>query len=291
MKIIRTDITVQVNSLLSVEKREESYFHSPFHFHPEFELVYIVESHGQRIIGNEVGHFAPGDMVLLGPEIPHIWLNHSSYQQPGNSRKAVAIVLYFHREIFSNTFYSLKETCKLNQLFQNACRGLQISGTTNQVIAQKLLAMTGKKDMELFLMFFDILNILVNSKDTSFITKETYAPFHSECTEDRLSCVLAYTKKHFRDDITLEAIARIANLTPPSFCRFFKKRMKKSFVEYLNEIRIDQACSLFLETEKSVSEVAYACGFKTPSNFNKIFRKIMGKSPRNYKEVAENLAG
>ena len=255
------------------------------------ELVYIVESHGQRIIGNEVGQFGPGDMVLLGPDIPHIWLNHSSYHQPETPGKAVAIVLYFHREIFSNTFYSQKETGRLNHLFQNASRGLQINGKTNQIIAQKLREMTGKKDMELFLGFFDILNILVNSQDTTFITRETYAPFHAECTEERLSCVLAYMKKHFRDDITLESIARIANLTPPSFCRFFKKRMKKSFVEYLNEIRIAQACSLLLETEKSVSEVAYACGFKTPSNFNKIFRKIMGKSPRNYKEVAEKLAG
>ena len=128
MKIEKTKITSYLNSSISVISREESFFKSPFHSHPELELVYIKESSGKRIIGNSVEQFVSGDMIFLGPEVPHIWLNDEIYYQGINKLKAKAIVVYFNKDIFGPVFYELKETQKINSLFNQATRGLSVGG-------------------------------------------------------------------------------------------------------------------------------------------------------------------
>jgi len=288
VKIERTEITPRLNSYISVIKREESFFQSPFHYHPEIELVYVIESHGKRIIGNSVEYFEAGDMVLLGSNIPHVWLSDEIYYKGMATLKAKAIVVYFNKEIFSQAFYELKEASKLTALFDNAVRGLRITGKTNTILANKLEKLTSKKDFDIIVGLFEILSILAASSDISFINNEVYTPISRKQHSDRISDVLNYVKVNYKDDITLTSISKIASLTPQSFCRLFKKRMKKHFLEYLNEVRISNACKLLIETDLSISEVAYDCGYKTVSNFNKLFKKIVGTTPKTYKLNAGN---
>jgi AraC-like DNA-binding protein len=288
MKIEKTKITSYLNSSISVISREESFFKSPFHSHPELELVYIKESSGKRIIGNSVEQFVSGDMIFLGPEVPHIWLNDEIYYQGINKLKAKAIVVYFNKDIFGPVFYELKETQKINSLFNQATRGLSVGGKTNELIAQKLEKLIYKKDFEIIIGLFEILGLLSESTDLTFVNNEAYVPVNDQAKNDRLSAVFEYVKENFNQDITLDEIAKIANLTPTSFCRMFKLKTKKSFVEYLNEIRVSNACKYLVGTDISISEIAYKCGYKTASNFNLLFKKLTGTTPKEYRKNAEN---
>lgn len=288
MKIEKTKITSYQNSSISVISREDSFFQAPFHSHPELELVYIKESYGKRIIGNSVAQFTAGDMVFLGSDIPHVWLNDEIYYQGISTLKAKAIVVYFSKEIFGPVFYELKETQKINSLFNQAVRGLAISGKTNELIAKKLEKLVLKKNFEIIVGLFEILSILSESKDISYVNNEVYNPINDQIKSDKISDVFDYIKDNFKQDISLIEIAKIAHLTPTSFCRMFKTKTKKSFVEYLNEIRVSNACKLLLETEMGISEIAYTCGYKTASNFNQLFKKLTGTTPKEYRKKLEN---
>lgn len=284
MKIEKTKITSYLNSSISVISREESFFQSPFHSHPELELVYIKESYGKRIVGNSVEPFKSGDMVFLGSDIPHVWLNDEIYYQGINKLEAKAIVVYFNKDLFGPTFYELKETQKINTLFNQGVRGLSVTGKTNELIAKKLEKLIKKKDFEIIIGLFEILSILSESTDLSFVNNDAYTLVNDQTKKDRLTDVFEYVKENYKEDISLITIAKIANLTPTSFCRMFKLKTKKHFVEYLNEIRVSNACKFLIETDMGMSEIAYECGFKTASNFNKLFKKLTGTTPKEYRK-------
>lgn len=286
MKLEQTKITSYTNSTVSVLNREESFFQSPFHSHPELELVYVKESFGKRIIGNSVMPFEPGDMVFLGSDLPHVWLNDEMYYQGISTLKANAIVVYFSKDIFGPAFYELKETQKINELFFQAGKGISIIGKTNKQIAKKLEKLLLKKDFEVIIGLFEILSLLSESQDRIYLNNETYSSGYQDSKKDRLSEVFQYVNENFKKDILLIEIAAIANMTPTSFCRMFKLKTKKSFVEYLNEIRVSKACKFLLETDLSMSEIAYESGYKTASNFNKLFKKFMGMTPSEFKKSA-----
>jgi AraC-like DNA-binding protein len=288
MKLEKTKITSYQNSSISVLSREESFFQAPFHSHPELELVYVKESYGKRIIGNSVAQFVPGDMVFLGSDIPHVWLNDEIYYQSISSLKAKAIVVYFNKDIFGPAFYEQKETQKIINLFSQAEKGLSIRGKTNEKIARKLEKLSTKQNFEIIVGLFEILSILSESDEIDFINSEAYSPVSSQVKNDRISDVFDYVKQNYKEEIALTEIAKIAHLTPTSFCRMFKIKTKKSFVEYLNEVRISNACKLLIETEMGVSEIAYDCGYKTASNFNQLFKKLTGTTPKEYRKKAEN---
>jgi AraC-like DNA-binding protein len=288
MKIEKTKITSHQNSSISVISREDSFFQSPFHLHPELELVYIKESFGKRIVGNSVTQFVPGDMVFLGSNIPHVWLNDEIYYQGISTLKAKAIVVYFSKDIFGPTFYEQKETQKITNLFSQAEKGIVITGKTNEKIARKLEKLTSKQNFEIIVGLFEILSILSESNEIGFINNDFYLPANNESKNDRLSDVFDYVKENYKEEISLIEIAKIANLTPTSFCRMFKLKTKKSFVEYLNAVRVSNACKLLLETDKGISEIAYECGYKTASNFNKLFKKLTGTTPKEYRKKADN---
>lgn len=286
MKLEQTKITSYLNTNVSVLNRVEPFFQSPFHSHPELELVYVKESFGKRIIGNSVMPFEPGDMVFLGSDIPHVWLNDEMYYQEIADLKANSIVAYFSKDIFGPTFYELKETQKINELFFQAGKGISIIGKTNKLIAKKLEKLVLKKDFEVIVGLFEILSILSESQDQIYINDEVYSSMNKEGKVDRLSEVFQFVNKNYSRNIALIEIAAVANMTPTSFCRMFKLKTKKSFVDYLNEIRISNACKLLLETDKSMSEIAYSCGYKTASNFNKLFKKCKGITPTDFKKNA-----
>lgn len=288
MKIEKTKIASYQNSSVSVISREESFFQSPFHSHPELELVYIKESQGKRIVGNSVEHFVAGDMVFLGSDIPHVWLNDEMYYQGIGTLKAKAIVVYFSKEIFGPLFYEQKETQTITNLFKRAEKGLLISGKTNKKIAKKLEKLLTKQNFEIIVGLFEILSILSESQEVENINNEAYSPASEPTKSDRLSEVFEYVKDHYKEDISLIEIAKIAHLTPTSFCRMFKLKTKKSFVEYLNAIRVSNACKLLIETEMGISEIAYESGFKTVSNFNQLFKKLTGTTPKEYRKNVEN---
>lgn len=290
MNVLRQH-TSQPLTHIALVNRDEQYFRSPFHYHPEYELVFVKEGFGKRIIGDKIESFSPGDMVFLGSNLPHIWQNDDLFYQGYNtSQRAKSIVLYFNKDIFSQGFYQLQESSKINDFLSRAARGIKIKGKTQQLVAGRMEHLLNTTGFDRILGMMEILHILSLSKDIEYIADEVYATgtTHSRC--DRLAEVYAYIASNFYKDISLESISRVANLTPPAFCRLFKQQTKKHFVEYLNEVRINNACKHLMQSNLNISEIAFECGYKTISNFNKIFKKITGLSPKEYRIQAISQA-
>lgn len=283
MKILQTEITPRQNSYISVSDRNEAYFESPFHFHPEIELVYIKESFGKRIIGDKIESFEAGDLVLIGPNLPHVWLNDECFYKGETDNRAQSIVIYFNKDIFGKGFYDLREAEKINSLFDRARRGIKINGTTFTEVTtrmEKLLTITG---FERIIILLEIMHLISTSQETEYINKEEYSGVMYKADGDRLSEVFKYITTNYKNDISLKDVATMANLTPQSFCRLFKKRMNKNFVDYLHEVRISHACRYLMDTDWTISEIAYSTGFKTVSNFNKLFKESTGLCPTDYR--------
>src|SRR6185312_4338785 len=199
MKVLQTEISPRINSFLSLIERDDVFFKAPFHFHPEMELVYILESFGKRIIGDNIEPFDQGDMVFIGSNLPHLWMNDEIFYNGIPGLKAKAIVFYFYKNIFSPSFYETKE-----------------------MVAEKFKCLLQKKDFEKMVGLLEILHVLSLSKDISFITSDGYHAQLKHAETDRLSAVYKYVQDHFKENISLGTIANISNLTPQSFCRLFK---------------------------------------------------------------------
>lgn len=284
MKPLFTQIGKTPQDSLIVIKREVPYFDTPFHFHPECELVYIVSGTGKRIIGDKIEVFEPGDMVFLGPNIPHVWYSDPSFYKNDNDRRSIAIVVYFSKEIFSEKFFQLEETQPLKDFLKKAERGLKIQGRTFDQIASMLNNMVESTGMQKIVDLMQVLECLAGSEEIQSLASITYKNSYDTKDNHKIDEVFLYLNKNFMRDISMPEVAELCHMTPQSFCRFFKTRTKSTFIDFLNDIRISHARKLLIESEEqTIAEIAYLCGYKNLSNFNKLFKIKTKLTPKEYK--------
>jgi AraC-like DNA-binding protein len=282
MKSTATNITSLFNSSVAVVEREENSFSSALHSHPEYELVYIKEGFGKKAVGNKIDEFKAGDLVLIGPNLPHVWISDKSFAND-DVKRSRATVVYFNPKIFSDLFYSMEETRPLNNLFMHAKLGVEITGTAKTQVVQKLESITQATGMNKIVCLLDILNTIAVHNQFNFIDKEVATNKHR--TSSKLTHIFDYVNSNIKKNIALKDVAKIANLTPESFCRFFKQKTGKKFIDYLHETRLASAKQLLLSSDFTVAEIAYQTGFKTTSNFNLLFKKNTGLSPTSYRKT------
>lgn len=291
MRLLRTEITPLINDMMHVDMREQPFLWSPFHTqpsfhsHPELELVFIVEGFGKRIIGNQVEPFESGDMVFIGSNVPHVWLSDPVFYEENTTLQSKVIVTYFNPKIFVEIFDSIKEFQGIREMIRQSSKGIRIFGETRNIIAEKLIALSKVKGFEKVEGLLQIMNLISVSNDKSFIVNNE--PDHyDDLYPDRLINVLKFIKDNLEEQITLRQVADIACMTEQSFCRFFKKRTKKSFSQFLSDLRIAHARELLVQTDKPVADIAFLCGYNSSSHFCKVFKEHTGVSPFRYKTSA-----
>jgi AraC-like DNA-binding protein len=285
MKPLFTHIGKTPRESLIVVKRDVPYWDTPFHFHPECELVYTISGTGKRIIGDSIEVFGPGDMVFLGPNIPHVWYSDPSFYQKESGLHAIAIVLYFSKDIFGEKFYHLEESQLLKEFFSKAERGLKISGQTNQQVASLISKMNESSGLRRIVYLVQVLECLTASKDTEALASITYKNSYDTKDNHKIDEVFLYLNNNFMRDISMPEVAKLCHMTPQSFCRFFKTRTKSTFIDFLNDIRISHARKLLIESDdQTIAEIAYLCGYKNLSNFNKLFKIKTRLTPKEYKK-------
>lgn len=284
MKPILSKINSQTENLISVVERCESYFTNVFHFHKECELVYVTAGHGKRIIGNNIAHFSKGDIVFVGANLPHVWYNDKAYFEPDSKLKARSIVVYFPQEVFGNKFYHMEETRKLDNFFTRAKRGIHIYGETQKRVAREMKDLLHQKDLSKIIGLLRILQLFSETDEYNYLADVGYSHDYQLKDNQKIDRVFRFILNNYHRNISLEEVAALTQLTPQSFCRFFKNRTRKSFIQFINEIRIGQACKKLTEEEWTIAEIAYSCGFSNLSNFNRFFKEIVGKTPRIYRQ-------
>ncbi len=280
MKLHKLDRSSLAGQSFSVRKNSYPHFLKVWHHHPELELVYILESTGTSFVGESIHKFEKGDMVLIGPNLPHMWLNDKKYFEANTGLYAEAISVHFRKDFLGESFLKVPEMKELLSLMNQSHHGIHFD-SPDQTLINNLLSLLNKKGFQSLMTLLDILMTLSKADYKLLNTTLTHNSF-SRMSDQRLDKVYSYIYKHFDKDISLSKLAEIAQMNPSAFSRYFKRTNLKTLTRFVNEIRVGYACKRLLEKRGSITEICYECGYNNVSNFNKQFKKIMAMSPSEY---------
>ncbi|ASB48985.1 AraC family transcriptional regulator [Alkalitalea saponilacus] len=260
--------------------RERSLFTFPVHFHPEYEINFIANAQGgRRVVGDHIEEIDEYELVMVGPNLYHGWEN---YRNTGK-QLLHEITIQFPKDIFEGPLMGKNILKPIRDLLQNAARGIAFSKETAKQAEPRLHNLTQKRGFDSFLEFQSLLYDLSISRNQKLLTNisfQHYSDFHNS---ERIEKIYNHVKANFNKKIMLEEAAQMLNMSVVSFSRLIKQRTGKSFIEFINEIRLGHATRLLIETNKSVSEICYECGFNNISNFNRTFKRKQGCTPSEFR--------
>jgi AraC-like DNA-binding protein len=283
MKAVLEHLPPEPEESFVVKAFEYPFFPTPWHFHPEYEIVLVKESKGKRFIGDSVSDFDEGDLAFIGPNLPHLYRNEASYYDPekSGSKAAKSIVVHFLEKSLGDNFLSLPEATNIKTLFLKSRLGLDIRGNTNALCIDILHQMLLLKGMPRWMKLLEILQLLSESDELSPIS-QSHMIGKNEAESDRMNKVFEFVMNNFKNEISINEVADFVNLSPNSFSRYFSQRTRKSFVNFVNEVRLNHATKLLQENTKSVAEICFECGFNNLSNFNRQFKNKYQINPLAY---------
>lgn len=255
-----------------------------WHRHPEYELTLIAESEGKRVIGDHVGYFEAGDLLLIGPNLPHYMRNDERYYEGKPTFRCRVIVVHFSEDCLGDRFFGIPEMVHVRKLMEQSTRGLHVYGDTRDRVAERMEALLSLSGYERLAALLDCLHVIAESSERVPLSSRVYAPSFPESDAPRINKVFEYLLRHYTEDLALSDIAAQVNMSPSAFCKFFKKRTGKTFSQTLNQFRIGHACRLFIEEGLPVAEACYKSGYNTPSYFNRKFKSITGYTPLQYRK-------
>lgn len=285
-------LKVQENPVQSFDIRHEKakYFGNPWHYHPELELALILESTGTRFVGDSIAPFGVDDLVLIGSNLPHHWQNDGSFYADDSKSSAEAIILRFKLDIWGARFWEAPESQEIKALFQLASKGILYDKSVAQMVKPMLFQLCQAKRSERMWLWIQIFELLAQTSAYQLLSQSAFVNINPNKDSDRINKVLSYTQDHLAENITLETIAGIANMNAAAFCRYFKQQTNKTFIETLNEIRINYACRLLIGSDKDIGQIGFESGFRNVPHFNQVFKAKTGESPSRYKLKYENKA-
>lgn len=263
-----------------VQEDVEAHFYGRLHFHPEIQLTLIREGEGSQIIGDKIDRFRPYDVLLLGANLPHVFRSDPEYYGGQADLRSVSYTIFFEPEQVA--LFGLPETAHLRQLLNDARHGVRLRCQEPTALTEMLESLPQQRPFEQLVTLMRAMDELASHPAREVLSTSAYEQPRRPDDHQRLDQVFNYLLLHYASPITLEDVADVANLTPTAFCRFFKIHTRKTFSQLLNEIRVEHACRLLLQSEQSISQIAFACGFTNLSNFNRQFKAITGKTPGQY---------
>lgn len=287
MKAKLIEISPLPKKTIHIKHVDEAFFSNPLHFHELCELVLIEESYGKRIVGNHIDSFSAGDMVLIGPNIPHIWHNDDAFLKPGYHERAKALVIYFPADFLIQLTDDQSTIQAMQKFIDKTKDGLRFYGNTLKNAMTLMRDLVHKDSFSKITGFLNLIALLHQSTEYDHLSSGTYKPVYSEKDNKRINIIYVYVMQNFRETVSLQEAASLLNMNSNAFCRFFKKHTQKSFSKFVNETRIGHACKLLEDKNLNISEVCYASGYQNLTNFNKFFKEIMNKNPRTYRKEME----
>ncbi|MCE5345199.1 MAG: AraC family transcriptional regulator [Bacteroidales bacterium] len=251
------------------------------HSHKNFELNFIISGTGKRIVGNNISSFDKNDLVLMAPNLPHCW----EIIGTEDDISPKCIVIHFYEDLITSNFFNNPELEKIVDLLREAELGIYFYGDIIdevEVILNKLTKMDGLKS---YIQLLSIFDLLINCNKKEYLSHITHGNFGFEKDFNQINKVYEYVFQNLQKGVRLEEAASMLNMSPGSFCRYFKKKTNMTFIEYVLNIRIGYASKVIAETDKQITEIGYECGYTSLANFNHYFKKIMRKTPSEYRKI------
>lgn len=282
MKPILRKIDTSHDYSFSVREDIAPYLYNHWHFHPEIELTYIRKGRGMRLVGDSMESFSDGDLILIGDNLPHYWRSDPLYFQNCSTIHVEAIAIHFMKDFWGVPFLNLPEMKDIRDLMLKAGRGIKIMGETRSRIIPIMERMLQAGSAERIALLINMLNILSLSKTYRLLSSIGFGNAYDLIETGNINAIYNYTFDNFQNRISIEEISAVANVSPNSFCRYFKTRTNKTYWQFLLEVRIGYACKLLIENKMNISQICYSCGFNNLSNFNRQFKRITNRTPSKY---------
>lgn len=283
MKPFYTKVTTEFDSSVTIryEEREQLYPH--WHYHDEYELVFMHTSSGERYVGDSINPYSEEDLVLLGSRLPHIWINK---KEEGVPNRAAFTVLHFKPQFVKNGFFDLPLMENARKLFEQSSRGIRF---VNFPSVEKLLyKIHVTQSLERVIAVMELLSQLVAHEQVEFLSSTDYHRISSGQQNDRLTKIHDYLAIHFKEKISLDTLAELANMTPQAFCAYFKSKTRKTVFTYINDLKIGFSCKLLIETDLNIDQVAQQSGYNTTTFFNRKFKEKIKLTPKEYRKKFMN---
>jgi AraC-like DNA-binding protein len=286
MKVAYHRLQTPAHSSFVIKRYDQPKFTAPFHFHHAYEFIWIMKSYGKLYAGNKMMNFTEGDMYFFGPGLAHFF-----YNEPGNPEESAhALVVQFAEDFMGKDFFEKPEFRKIKKMMQDAHAGIRLSnaGEDMQAIFRRF---TDAQDIN------DLINLLqllaawaaLPKHQLQHLLTDTHKNLYQDNDTSKIELVFKYVFDNFKGDVNSREAASLACLNDAAFCRYFKRRTKKTFSQFVNEVRVTHATSLLLEDNFNINEVCFECGYNNVSYFNRQFKDIMKKTPLEYRKVFNTM--
>lgn len=277
MRLLLEKLPLSENTSFVARTHRTPHFEVPWHQHIEYELILFTEGAGMSFVGNHVGEFEVGDIYFLGANLPH------TFQKSGDLVTS-AVVVQFREDFWGPGFLQMPECRQISKFLQAAAQGFKIQGALRKDLEPMIRQLEQAKGFDRVLLLGQCLHLLSETKDHQTLSTQELKPLQLR-EQERIDRIFQHTMEHYREPITLEAIAAVAGMSIPAFCAYFKKRTKKTYIDFVNEMRIGYACTLLADTEQSILQVSFDSGFNSVAHFNKQFLKIKGITPSKFRKA------
>ena len=284
MKPLYQDLPFPIDSHIHYYIEDLPHFIVPWHYHPAIEIMYITRGIGTRFVGDCIEQYEEGDVCMIGPNLPHEWRNDDAYFDKESGLRATCICLFFKREIFDPNFIRLPEMNNIRDLIERSRRGLKFTGKSKLEITRFIRSSVNDVGVRKVTNLLTLLELMATSTEYELLASVGFTNSVNSEDFERFNKVYKFLVKNFATSIRLEEVSTLVGLTPTAFCRYFKERTKKTFVEYLNEMRIGYSKKLLLENKMKISTISGEVGFPNLSNFISQFKKVTGMSPSQFQK-------
>jgi AraC-like DNA-binding protein len=278
--IMREITPLTQNDCFTIFSRVKKEFSFPLHYHEEFELSFIRNAKGaKRIVGDNIEVIDDLELVLIGPNLYHSWFTHQCRHEDIRE-----VTIQWHKDLFDDKFLGRNQLKLIRSMFERASRGISFSQETIQGLAPRLLSLDEKSGFDSVMELMSILHDLSVARHTRTLSNSCFTNEQFSYNSRRIEKAFQYMNNNYDRVVTLSEVARLVNMTEVSFSRFIKKRTGNTFIDSLNEIRLGHASKKLIDTTHSIAEISYHCGFNNISNFNRIFKKKKGCTPKEFRE-------
>lgn len=283
MKVVQFTIPVVRDHSIHVQEDQLPHFYEHLHRHNESQITFVKKGEGTLIVGNIMQTFKPGNVFIIGANQPHLFKSDPAYFEKDSTLNIHSLSIYFDPKGFLTTLLEFPEMAAIKKFIEASAQGIQASESHEELLADHILKVINKTQGYRLSSFIEMLQTMATLKDWKYLVRETYEYPITDYEGLRMNDIYQYTMANYNENITLEEIAAVIYLTPQSFCRYFKKHTLKTYTNFLNEVRINEACKKLVINEfTSISTIAYQCGFNNVVTFNRVFKSIKGKCPSEF---------
>jgi AraC-like DNA-binding protein len=277
-------VSKEIRHSFSVRQDMVPYINNRWHYHQEVELIHFRKGEGTQFIGDSIRRFKAGDVVLVGSGLPHYWRFDDVFFDENQPANADVRVCHFCENFWGEQFLQLPENLNIKTVLDKAKRGLQITGKTRTVVAEFLDVLLHTEGPHRIMLLTEALTAIADCKQLIPLSSIGFKHDLLEAENDRINAIYDFSLKNFKRPIQLDEIASVANISPNSFCRYFKSKTRKTFSQFLIEVRVGHACKLLIENKMSIKQLCFESGFNNFTSFHKYFKLITGKSPLSYQK-------